>query len=178
MEWETRGVKPHGREYTRSFEVLYPVAGLVQDVTFLGDAPWGVDTHWRPAGPWGSARSIGCEGEECQWCGKAEVYWYGYFGVWDHRAGRLAGLAVTSDRWQGLKAAVYPNPVLRGRRFCVYHVRGVNAGFRAWEASRKSPLKELPPEPNMLPTLRRIYPNIAHLLIEGPEYRRANGEEA
>lgn len=175
MEREARGSKPPGREMLRTLQVLYPVSGEIQDVTFLSEAPWGVDTHWRPAGAWGTARSVGCAGDHCEGCGKWPNRWQGYFAVWDHRHNRMAALVATEERWHGLRAIIYHAPQLRGTRWNVFRVQGANAGFRTWQASIQAPLSPLPPEPNLLPTLRRVYPEIAHLLIEGPEYLGLNG---
>jgi len=172
-----RGAQPTGREMLRWLPLLYPLDGRVQHVTFLGECPWGVTTHWRPAGPWGSARSIGCAGEGCEGCGRWPDQWYGYFAVWDHRDSRLAVLASTEERWHGLRAHLFHSPQLTGSRWDVYRVRGANAGFRTWQRSILPPYGPLPPEPNLLPTLRRVYPEIAHLLIEGKELLDREGRQ-
>lgn len=151
--------------------VIYAMPGAPLTVVMLGERSWGVTTHWRPAGPWGTARSLACIAPElhCPHC-HLPTQWVGYYGVWDCAASKPAILAVTADAqkqfaWRRSAGASSPKPPLRGSKWIV----------RRTTARKNSPLAlellqlrttgyELQPEPDARHALRRMYPELIPLL--------------
>jgi hypothetical protein len=168
---EMRGCKPPSETQPKLWRVIYPLAGVVLDLTFLGSYAWGMSLHWRPSGQWGTARHVACLGDGCEGCGKWREDWRGYYPVWCHKNHAPRVLVVTELRYRGLKSKLFPETKLIGTRWEVIG-KGNNSASAVsmWQRSLNKPICPRPPEFCLLATLRKIYPEAAHILVPGLEW--------
>jgi hypothetical protein len=80
-------------------------------------------------------------------------------------------LVVTELRYRGLKSKLFPETKLIGTRWEVIG-KGNNSASAVsmWQRSLNKPICPRPPEFCLLATLRKIYPEAAHILVPGLEW--------
>lgn len=145
--------------------------GQPATVVMLCERCWGVTTHYRPAGPWGTARSVACLAPDrpCPQC-HLPMQWSGFFGVWDCQADRPALLVLTADaarqtRWRRGTGDPKTMPPLRGSKWRVMRTSArPNSPLTCELVGLRTTGFELVREPNPVPVILKLYPELAGVI--------------